>query len=68
MTPIFSKQHGSSRILIDHNSPINQSSHESSDGKRKMRILKYIYDDLDVCLNFTLFSFQTSSSEDTIKD
>ena len=33
-----------------------------------MRILKDIYDDLDISWNFTLLSFQPSSFEEEIKD
>ena len=47
-TPRFSKKHGSSSRSTDRGSPNNQSGEESSNGKRKMRSLKYIYDDLDV--------------------
>ena len=67
-TPIFSEQHGSSSRSIDRDSPSNQSGHESSNGKTKMRSLKDIYDDLDVISNFALLSFQPSSFEEAMKD
>ena len=66
-TPRFSEQHGSSSKSTDHNSPSNQSSDESSNGKRKMRSLKDIYDDLDVSSNFALLSFQPSSFDEATK-
>ena len=47
-TPRFSKQHGSSSRSTDEYSSNNQSDDESSNGKRNMRSLKDIYDDLDV--------------------
>ena len=53
-TPRFSEQHGSSSKSKDQDSPSNQLGDESSDGKRKMRSLKDIYDDLDVSSNFAL--------------
>ena len=55
-TPIFYEQHGSSSRSIDWNSPCSQSGDESSNGKRKMRSMKDIYDDLDVSSNFALLS------------
>lgn len=49
-TPRFFEQCGSSSRSTDQNFPTNMSSDESRNGKRKMRSLKYIYDDLDVSL------------------
>lgn len=66
--PRYSKQHGSSSISTYQNSPNNQSGDGSSNGKRKMRSLKEIYDDLDVSSNFALFSFQPSQFEKEIRD
>lgn len=67
-TEIFSEQHGSSSKLIDQDFPNNQSGDESTNGKRKMRSLKYIYDDLGVSSNFALLSFQPSSFAEAIKN
>eukprot|EP00253_Pinus_taeda_P013003 PITA_13003 len=67
-TPRFSERHVPSSRSIDRDSPNNQSSDESSNGKRKMRILKDIYNDLDVSSNFALLSFQPSSFEEAIRD
>eukprot|EP00253_Pinus_taeda_P015476 PITA_15476 len=67
-TPRFSKQHGPSSRSTSQESPSNQSSDESRNGKRKMRSLKDIYDDLDVSSNFSLLSFQPSSFEKVIRD
>ena len=47
-TPRLSEQHGYSSRSIDQDSPSNQSCDKSSSGKRKIRNLKDIYDDLDV--------------------
>ena len=46
--PIFSEQHGSLSRSTDQNSPSSESGNESSNGKKNMRSLKDIYDDLDV--------------------
>ena len=64
---IFSEEHGSSSRSTYRNFPNNQSSDESSNGKRKMRSLKDIYDDLDASSDVALLSFQTSSLEEEIR-
>lgn len=64
----FYEKHGSLSRSIDQNYPRFQSGHKSSNGKRKLISLKYIYDDLDVSSNFALLSFQHSSFEEAIKD
>ena len=67
-TPRFLKQYGSSSISTDQGSPNNQSSDESSNGKKKIISLKDIYNDLDVSSNFSLLSFEPSSFKEEIKD
>ena len=39
-----------------------------NNGKKNMRTLKDIYDDLDVSSNFSMLAFQPSSFEEAIKD
>ena len=67
-TPRFSEQYGSSRRSIDQNYPCNQSGNESGNGKKNMRILKDIYDYLDVSSNFAFLAFQPPSFEESITD
>lgn len=67
-TLIFPEEHESSSSFADENAPNYQSSDESSNGKRKMRNWKDIYDDLDVSSNFTLLTFQPSQFEEDIVD
>ena len=67
-TPRFLEQHESSSRSSDQNSPSGKLGNESSNGKKKMRSLKDIYDDLDVSSNFSLLAFQPSSFEEAIRD